>query len=72
MTRVSLLTLKARTVLVVCFVVAGGLVLSGAQALAASSAPEAPITKPCSIGPVVPGGLRLCGTLNPHASAKVG
>jgi len=33
--------------------------------------PEAPITEVCG-GPVSPGAVRLCGTLNPHASARTG
>jgi hypothetical protein len=54
-----------------CSVLAGGLLFSGAQALAANGEPEAPITEACG-GPISPGVVRLCGTLNPHASAKVG
>jgi hypothetical protein len=33
--------------------------------------PEAPITESCG-GPLSPGALRMCGTLNPHTSATTG
>jgi hypothetical protein len=42
-----------------------------ATTLATASPPEAPITEACG-GPSSPGVVRLCGTLNPHANAKVG
>jgi len=56
--------------LVLCSLVTWGLVFSGAQASAAGE-PEAPITESCS-GPIKAGVQKLCGTLNPHTSAKVG
>jgi hypothetical protein len=47
-----------------------------ATTLATFSPPEAPITETCGgqVGPgvVQPGVVRWCGTLNPHASSKVG
>jgi hypothetical protein len=55
-----------------CIVVAGGLLASGADALAASGAPEEPITEACGGLVVQPGVFPLCGTLNPDSSAVVG
>lgn len=56
-----------------CFALLGALLLLSMPALAdaGGGAPEAPITEPCG-GPVLPGVQRLCGTLNPGSSAKVG
>jgi hypothetical protein len=43
-----------------------------APARAVAAGPEAPITETCS-GPIrAGGGWRLCGTLNPHSSQRVG
>jgi hypothetical protein len=42
-----------------------------APSLAAAALPEEPITETCA-GPIVSGGWEMCGTLNPHVSAKVG
>jgi hypothetical protein len=56
--------------LVLCSLVASGLGFLSGPAMAAG-APEVPITESCS-GPIEVGGFKLCGTLNPHSSAKVG
>jgi hypothetical protein len=56
--------------LIACAVVIVGLLWSVPVAAAAEE-PETPISEACG-GPVSPGSLRLCGTLNPNASAKVG
>jgi hypothetical protein len=55
--------------LVLCALVTWGLAFPTARALAAGE-PEAPITESCS-GPIKAGVQKFCGTLNPHASAKV-
>jgi hypothetical protein len=56
-----------------CIGLAPGLLLSAVPAVPAVAAekPETPITESCS-GPIDGAGRRLCGTLNPHSSAKVG
>ncbi len=54
-----------------CCVLGGGLVLGSVPASASGEKPQAPITEACG-GPATPGAVRLCGTLNPNASAKVG
>ncbi len=44
----------------------------GVETTTSGNPPEAPITEACS-GPIkAGGGVKLCGTLNPHSSAKVG
>jgi hypothetical protein len=60
----------ALSVFVLCGILASGLLLSAAPAMA-TELPEVPVTEGCG-GPVSVGSLHLCGTLNPNASAKVG
>ena len=61
----------ARFVFVLGSVIVGGLLLAATPVVASNEAPEEPITEGCS-GPLPGGGQELCGTLNPHSSAKAG
>jgi hypothetical protein len=64
---------KARGVqILVAITLALAVLLFASVPALAAGGPEAPITEACS-GPVKAGGGReLCGTLNPHSSARVG
>jgi hypothetical protein len=65
------LTRIFRLALVLCAVVTAGLTLCDAQALAEEK-PETPITETC-MWPFESGrGLEMCGTLNPHTTARTG
>ncbi len=61
---------RSRSSAALCFSLATGLLLSAAVPALAADKPETPITESCS-GPVNDGAQKLCGTLNPHSSAKV-
>jgi hypothetical protein len=60
---------SGRALVAFALVVVG--LLSSVSVAAATEQPETPVSEACG-GPVSPGSLRLCGTLNPNASAKVG
>lgn len=65
---------RSGSAVVLCSMLVGGLLLLSSIVAAADGdggMPEAPVTESCG-GPVVPGVRRLCGTLNPGVSAKVG
>jgi hypothetical protein len=61
---------STRLLVVLCFGLAVWLLVSAVPAFAAEK-PETPLTESCS-GPIKSGAQQLCGTLNPHSSAKVG
>ena len=68
--RVFLPPHSVRLLVVMCFGLAVWLLVSAVPAVAAEK-PETPLTESCS-GPIKGGAQKLCGTLNPHSSAKVG